>query len=168
MPPLLHIVGRQNHGKTTFVVELVRALTNRGFRVGTIKHSGHQHEFDTPGKDSHQQRVAGAKPAAVVGASLLAIFETRDPDDDPYARLLPHYQNCDIVLIEGGISGPGPKLEVWRAERGTEPMALQYPDANIVAVISDDSPQVDQPIWRRSDGEALATNVVELLKVDPS
>lgn len=167
MPPLLHVVGRQNHGKTTLVVELVRALTGAGYRVGTIKHSGHQHEFDTPGKDSHQQRVAGARPAAVVGQSLLALFETRTPADDPYARLLPHYQECDLVLVEGGISGTGPKIEVWRAERETEPMAVQYPAANIVALVSDDEPNVELPVWPRCERETLVAEVVALLGLPP-
>ncbi len=48
----IHIVGRKNSGKTTLIVELVSHLTNLDYRVGTIKHTHHHHELDTPGKDS--------------------------------------------------------------------------------------------------------------------
>ena len=43
---LIHIVGRQNNGKTTLIVELVNEFIKRGLRIGTMKHSGHEHELD--------------------------------------------------------------------------------------------------------------------------
>ena len=60
----VHILGRKNHGKTTLVVELVEYLTARGMHVGTIKHTHHAHELDTPGKDSHRHGEAGASVAS--------------------------------------------------------------------------------------------------------
>ena len=55
---------KNDRGKTTLLIELVEELTRRGVRVGTIKHSSHSHELDTPGKDSFRHRQAGATPAA--------------------------------------------------------------------------------------------------------
>lgn len=49
---LIHIVGRQNHGKTTLIVELLEEFARQAIVVGTIKHSSHAHELDRPGKDS--------------------------------------------------------------------------------------------------------------------
>ena len=40
---IVHITGRSRNGKTTLIVELVREITRRGLRVGTLKHSGHDH-----------------------------------------------------------------------------------------------------------------------------
>lgn len=44
----IHIVGRRNSGQTTLIVEQVTEFTLRGYCVGTIRHSHHQHELDTP------------------------------------------------------------------------------------------------------------------------
>ncbi len=68
----LHVIGGKNHGKTTLVVDLIAELTSRGFRVGSIKHTHHEHELDIPGKDSHRHRSAGACKAAILSRSMSA------------------------------------------------------------------------------------------------
>ena len=77
----IHIVGRQNHGKTTLIVELIEEFRRRGLRVGTFKHSAHAHELDTPGKDSHRHRLAGAEPVAGITAELIGVFPPRAAGD---------------------------------------------------------------------------------------
>ncbi len=78
----IHLVGRQNHGKTTLLVELIEELTRRGIRVGTIKHTSHVHELDTPGKDSFRHRQAGADPVAVVSKDLIGVYLPRESGAD--------------------------------------------------------------------------------------
>ncbi len=133
---VLHVVGRKNAGKTTLVAALVRELTGRGIRVGTIKHTSHDYELDVPRKDSHVHRQAGAVTAAVMTPGQQAVYIPRVPAADTYAALRPIYQSCDIVLIEGDINGPGPKLEVWREKVGAVPYALERDD--IAAIATDD------------------------------
>ncbi|MGZ5823753.1 MAG: molybdopterin-guanine dinucleotide biosynthesis protein B [Hyphomicrobium sp.] len=41
-PPLIGIVGWKNSGKTTLIERLVAALTQRGLRVATVKHTHHE------------------------------------------------------------------------------------------------------------------------------
>jgi len=84
-PARVHFIGRQNHGKTTLIVDLVAALATRGLRVGTIKHTGHAHAVDVPGKDSDRHRQAGASPAAFVTPRDVAVFSARPAatSDDP-------------------------------------------------------------------------------------
>lgn len=153
----IHIVGRQNHGKTTLVVELVRAMTARGLRVGTIKHSSHHHEIDTPGKDSYRHREAGGSPASIVTPDLATVFLPRTPGDDAHRRILALYGACDLVLIEGGIELPGPKVEVWREEVGGALLANERSD--VIAVVSDGRPDVKVPIWPLAETD----KVVDLL-----
>ncbi len=158
----VHIVGRKNHGKTTLVVDLVTEFCRRDVRVGTIKHSRHWHDLDAPGKDSHRHRDAGANPAAIVTADALGVFLRREPGADSYARLAPWFADCDLVLIEGDLEASGLKLEVWRAAAGTPCLASEYPQ--IAAVVSDDAPAVDVPVWPRSDVAALADRVLALAR----
>ena len=154
-PQWLHVVGRKNHGKTTLVLALLEALRARGLRVGSVKHTGHEHELDTPGKDSYRHRLAGASPVAMVSAQLTAVYLPDLDPDRPYDALAPLYAGCDLVLVEGHLEGPGPKVEVWRAAGGTPPLAGER--ADIAALISDDDPELPGavPRWRRDDLDTL-------------
>ena len=164
----IHIVGRKNSGKTTLVTELVRYFSERGRRVGTIKHTHHHHELDTPGKDSHLHREAGACAVGVLSRKLTAVFRPVDPDEptaDRYTALAPSFHDCDFVLVEGDLQTEAVKIEVWRAAVGNEPLALTH--QSIRAVVTDDDaelPPVPVPVWRRSDIEALAQQIDRLLE----
>jgi molybdopterin-guanine dinucleotide biosynthesis protein B len=165
----IHILGRKNHGKTTLLVELVEHLTARGFRVGTIKHTHHAHELDTPGKDSHRHRAAGASVSAILSRSLNAVFwppELQKQNDegraaDRYAEFEPHFATCDLVLVEGDTTCLGTKIEVWRQAVGSEPMALS--DPQIRAVVTDDPLDVAVPCVPRGDIRAIAATVLALI-----
>ncbi len=161
----LHIIGRKNHGKTTLVLDLIRELTRRGLRVGTIKHSSHVHELDTPGKDSFRQRHAGAAPAAIVTSDLIGLYVPRDAQTDFYGLLTPMFGDCDLVLVEGHLEARGLKIEVWRATAGSSCLALEHDD--IAAVVTDDPLEVSVPVWPRSDIAGLADRVLELTKTYP-
>ncbi len=155
----IHVVGRKNHGKTTLIVDLVQEFCRRGICVGTIKHSPHVHELDHPGKDSHRHRTAGAQPAAIITADSIGVFMSRDGRSE-YERLAPLFADCTLVLIEGDIDAAGPKIEVWRAARGTRCLVSERSD--LAAVVSDDQPEVSVPVWPRHDLPRLADCILEL------
>ncbi len=160
---LIHIVGRKNHGKTTLIVDLIQELTRRGLRVGVIKHSSHAHELDTPGKDSHSQRLAGASPVAVVTTDLIGVYMSRDARANFYEELAPMYMCCDLVLVEGHIDGDGIKIEVWRQTTGEPCLAATRGD--ITAVVADGEIEVAVPVWQRDDLRQLANEVTRLLNL---
>ena len=162
----LHIIGRKNSGKTTLVVDLVRHFTALGYRIGTVKHTHHHHELDTPGKDSHRHREAGAAAVGILSPAMTALFwptspDTRDAGD--YARFLDHFSGCDLVLVEGHSQTAGPKIEVWRATHTDPPLAVA--DDSILAVVTDDPLEIPIPVWKRSDVPELAKRVLALVGV---
>jgi molybdopterin-guanine dinucleotide biosynthesis protein B len=159
---LVHIIGRKNNGKTTLIVELIQELKQRGVTVGTLKHSGHEHELDTPGKDSYRHHAAGGNPAVVMTRNQVAIYLTRDPQDDFLEKLGPLYSATDVVLVEGYINGPGKKIEVWRQEVGTAPLVHERED--IVAVVTNDTLDIDLPILPRDDITGLAKFIITLIE----
>lgn len=159
----IHIIGRKNSGKTTLVVELVRHLTAQGRRVGTIKHTRHHHELDTPGKDSYLHRQAGAAAVGILSPDLNAVFWTNSRDldaDERYRRMLTLFTDCDLVLVEGHLQMEGPKVEVWRAALSEPPLAATAP--GVLAVVSDDPVTATVPVWPRSDIAAVAAQLLEL------
>ncbi len=161
----IHVIGKKNSGKTTLITELIQAFTQLGYRVGTIKHTHHQHELDAPGKDSHRHREAGAQVVGILSQKMNAVFwppeETADSTrEQRYQQFSPMFENCDLVIVEGDSKTEQPKIEVWREETGATPMASS--DASIYAVVTDDKPKVDTPTWPRSDVAAIAKNILAM------
>ena len=123
----VQIIGHPGTGKTTLVVDLVRELTKNHARVGTIKHSAHSHELDKPGKDSFRHRNAGAVPAAMMTQTMAAVYLPRSRDMTPDDLVQRYFSDCDIVLIEGWISGPHKKIEIIGKSCDRPPLFLQVP-----------------------------------------
>jgi len=157
----LHVIGRKNSGKTTLIVELVQELIRRGHRVGTVKHTHHDHELDTPGKDSHQHRQAGAFAVGILSSQINAVFWPRKQDSETkttkYEQFDSLMSQCDLVVVEGDSSTIAPKIEVYRAINGVEPMALS--DSEIMAVVTDDPIQVETATWSRADVSGIAGKI---------
>lgn len=164
----IHIIGGKNHGKTTLVTELVQELTARGYRVGTIKHTHHQHELDAPGKDSHRHREAGAAVVGILSRSMNAVFwpPTMQEDTSPdkrYADFAPMFADCFLTLVEGDTQTDAVKIEVWRKALDTQPLAMS--DRSIVAVVSHDVPSaLAAPVWPRAELAALADRILALVE----
>lgn len=132
----IHIIGHGGCGKTRMVVDLIAELTQRGIAVGTMKHSAHIHELDKPGKDSFLHRQAGAAPVAMVTEELSAVYLPRTESTGPLHLIETYFTGVDILLIEGWISGPFQKIEVWRESRGKSPL---FPAVkNVQALVTDD------------------------------
>ena len=159
----IHVVGHKNHGKTQLVVELLEEFTRRGLRVGTIKHTHHRHELDTPGKDSHRHCTAGSSTVGILSQSMSAVFlpaEYWPTGHDRYAALAPLFADCDIVIVEGDSRAQAPKIEVWRAIHGTPPLAQQ--DPSILAVVTDDPLPATTQVHSRTDIMTLANWIRDL------
>ncbi len=136
MIPILSVVGRSNSGKTTLLEKLIRELSARGRRVGTVKHHYHGSvTVDVPGKDSWRHRRAGACAVALVSPETL--FVVRDTPPGLSLEALAHHSlfEVDLVLTEGFKSGPMPKIEVNR--RAQRAPLLCGPADHLVAVASD-------------------------------
>lgn len=160
---IIHILGRQKNGKTTLIVDLVNEFTKRGIRVGTLKHSSHSHELDKPGKDSYLHRLAGACPAAIATKDLMAVYLPKKPGENPFDKLEALFNYTDLILVEGYISGPGKKIEVWRESVGTAPLFTEQND--IESVITDDVIATTLPVWSRKDIATIADNILKLVSI---
>ena len=67
MPQIICIVGRSQSGKTTLIEKLIPELKQRGYRIGTIKHSHHIFDFDKSGK----KRIVKSDAKALLNRFLL-------------------------------------------------------------------------------------------------
>ena len=120
--PLLGIVAYSGTGKTTLLKQLIPLLTQQGVRVGLIKHSHHNVDVDTPGKDSYELRKAGALQTMVASSRRWALMtetpeEATEPDLFSLASRFDS-SKIDLILVEGFKHEPVPKIALYRAEVG--------------------------------------------------
>ncbi len=118
--PIISVVGKSNVGKTTFLEKLIPELVRRGYRVGTVKHDVHGFELDTPGKDTWRHAQAGSRAVTISGPSKVAVLLSveREMPLEEVASLIEG--QVDLILTEGYKREGKLKIEVSRAERGTE------------------------------------------------
>jgi molybdopterin-guanine dinucleotide biosynthesis adapter protein len=150
-PRILAFSGPSGAGKTTLLVKLIPALVARGLRVAALKHSGHPHPFDRPGKDSARLRAAGALAVAVAGPREVAYF---GPPVRPWSALARMLPDVDVVVAEGFKSEPVPRVEVHRKATGAPFLCAR--DRRVLAVVSDEPPPRPVPWFTQRDIGALA------------
>jgi len=156
---VIGIAGWSGAGKTTLLTRVIPVLTTRGLRVSTIKHAHHAFDIDTPGKDSHAHRIAGATEVLVSSANRFALMhELRGEPEWTLHALLTKLSAVDLVLVEGFKRETHPKLEVFRKAVG-KPM-LHPDDPNIVAVASDAPVAARVPVVSLDDVAAVADVLV--------
>ena len=159
--PLVAFSGPSGAGKTTLLERLVAELVRRGLAVAALKHSGHRHAFDVPGKDTDRLRRAGARAVAVQGPGQLAWFgPPRAGGARGLARLLPP---ADVVVAEGFKSERLPRVEVHR--RAVSPAFLCARDRSVIAVVTDEPPPRGLPAFAPEEVERLADFLVERLRL---
>jgi len=134
MTPVLAIVGYSNSGKTTLMEKLVAGLVAKGLRIATIKHSHHQPEMDTPGKDSWRHKQAGASTSLLVGPKQMLMVSDVNEALNPKLLTARLFSDYDLVLVEGYAGVAGAKIEVVRQARS---QALRCNEDELVAVATD-------------------------------
>ncbi|WP_408010685.1 molybdopterin-guanine dinucleotide biosynthesis protein B [Pseudalkalibacillus sp. A8] len=137
--PVLQIAGYKNSGKTTFIKELVKQLSNEGYRVGVIKHHGHggSLDFNEPGNtDTAQFQNEGAYMTAVEGEGVLHL-KVNGTVSIPLEKIVMMYKviQLDFILIEGFKKAQYPKFLIARDDQDL--LSLLKQSENVVGVITD-------------------------------
>lgn len=136
--PLLGIVAYSGTGKTTLLKQLIPYLKAKGVRVGLIKHTHHDVDVDTPGKDSFELRKAGAHQTMVASSQRWALM-TETPEngciDLHYLAGRFDRDSLDMILVEGFKHEEIDKIVLYRD--GITKAFEGLIDANVIAVCSD-------------------------------
>lgn len=152
MPSVICIVGKSDSGKTTLIEKLIPELKQRGFRVGTIKHSAHGFEIDQKGKDSWRHRQAGADTVAVLAPGQIAF--TKRTDQSTLEDILGFFEDMDVIITEGFKRSNQAKIEIFR--KGVHDHPLEGSNNNLVAYVTDAPLDTDLPLFDLDDIRALA------------
>ena len=162
MIPLLAISAWSGTGKTTLLKKLIPALCARGLRPGLIKHSHHNMDIDTPGKDSYELRKAGAAQTMVASPQRWALM-TETPDEAPlnlaYLVSQMDHSTLDLVLVEGFKHEAVPKILLFRSDAGHDMSELTL-DEHVIAVASDVAVELEVPVLDLNDVDGIAQFIV--------
>ena len=94
---IIAVLGAKNTGKTTLVTRIVRELVERGFAVGTVKHS--HHRFDMSDRDTGKHKKAGAEIVAGIGEeTFFTIKENMKLDD--VLGMMNFIKNLDFIIFK--------------------------------------------------------------------
>jgi len=153
---IIGITGWSGSGKTTLLTRVIPLLTGQGLSVSTLKHAHHRFEIDVPGKDSYEQRMAGAREVMISSRTRFAlVHELRGAEERTLGSLLTKFEPVDLVFVEGFKRERHPKIEVLRASLGKP--ALYPGDPTIVAVAADCAlPDAGRPVYDLDDTAAIA------------
>ena len=161
MKRVIGVAGFKNSGKTTLVEKLVRHLTERGYRVSTVKHAHHSFDIDHEGRDSFRHRKAGASEVAVISKERTAIIrELRGEEPPSLASVLDALQPCDLVIVEGYKRDSHDKIEVRN-------LSLNHPeladgDTTVVAIAANGTVSgATVPVFDRDDVSALSLFILK-------
>lgn len=135
---VIGLAGWSGAGKTTLLARLIPVLTGRGVTVSTLKHAHHAFDVDTPGKDSHTHRSAGATEVLVASSRRWALMhELREADEPSLSLLLGKLSPVDLVIVEGFKRERHRKVEVHRLANGKP--YLHPHDPAIALLVTDET-----------------------------
>ncbi len=157
MIPVLAIAAWSGTGKTTLLKTVIPALCARGVRPGLIKHTHHNVDIDTPGKDSYELRKAGAAQTLVASSQRWALMtETPDEEEIDLAYLISRmdHSKLDLVLVEGFKHEPVAKILLFRSDTGHDITELTL-DEHVIAVASDDVLSLPVPVLDINNSEGI-------------
>lgn len=132
---VLLVVGKKKVGKTTLIENLVTALKSKGYKIGSMKYTTQDHQFDTPGKDSFRHAQAGAESTLILSPTKVALFSRtlRSKSLDEILDFI--FADYDLVIGEGFKNSSFPKIEVFDSRKHSG--LLCSPEDNLIAVVGD-------------------------------
>ena len=154
---IITIVGKSNSGKTTLLEKVIALLTDKGYKIGSVKHAHDGFEMDKEGKDSWRHRKAGAGATLVISKNKVAMV--KDDSTSLMEKMQSYLSDMDIILAEGFKKQALPKIEVFRTDSGhNEPLCMA--DKNLIAFVTDSNYKPDVPIFGLED----INNIVDFIE----
>ena len=159
-PPVLGFAANSGTGKTTLLSRLIPILSERGLKVGLVKHSHHDFDIDQPGKDSYRLRKAGASPVVLVSSHRRAVITELTSGEPTLAEQLYCFHNSpvDLIIVEGFKQEVFPKIELHRAALNAPFLHLN--DRSIIAIASDIKPSTQLPVLDINNPKQVADFVI--------
>jgi molybdopterin-guanine dinucleotide biosynthesis protein B len=143
---ILGVYGHKDSGKTTLVESLVKLLTEKGYSVGTVKHT-HLKDvgLDVEGSDTWKHAKAGAGVVALSSSEETMFLVKREMGLGDIATLARNISPFDLLLVEGFKGEDIPKIAVGDIEE----------ESNTILRFSDNPDEIVELVSEKMEGERL-------------
>ena len=159
-PLIIAISGVKNSGKTTMIEKLIPKLINKGIKVATIKHDGHDFECDIDGTDTFRHKKAGAYGTAIFSKNkFMIIKEQKNTTED---ELISYFQDCDLILLEGFKYSNYPKIEIIR--RGNSEKSVCKKETLLAIATDNDIDYGDIDVININDIDSIVNLIISVVK----
>jgi len=161
MIPIIGFVGEKKSGKTSVLQKVINHLSEKGYKIGVIKHTAHGFRLDYPETDSFKLYEAGARKIAVSGHSQLGIYGEAEPELGAEQIRDLFLSEMDLILVEGYRNASIPKVLVA--------LSQEIPEwakglGGLIAIISKDKPDFEIKHFLPEQVQELAKLVEEYIK----
>jgi len=152
-PEIITIVGKSNSGKTTLLEKLIFNLTQKGYKIGSVKHAHNSFDMDTKGKDSYRHKKAGAAGTLVITKDKIAMIKN---DKTGYIDKMQYYlADNDIIMAEGFKKQQLPKIEIFRTQ-SVHKKPLCMDDKTLIAFVTDSDYKPNVPVFKLDEIDKIA------------
>ena len=161
--PVFGFSAYSDTGKTTVMEQVIRRLSERGIRVGVVKHDRHGFEIDHPGKDTWRHAQAGAETVVITSPEKTAWIRSRG---ETLEECLRRMDGVDVILVEGFKHAEIPRFGLSRKAAGkglTEP-----PDRFIAVITDDETVQTAAPRFGLEDYDGIADFIMREIQTMPA
>lgn len=114
LPAVFCVSAVKDSGKTGLIIKLINEFISDGYKVGVIKHDGHDYVMDHEGTDTFRFSEAGAVMSSIFSDYRCSVNFTGKKTLEDMIEFAGN--ECDIIIIEGAKQSPYPKIEVVRKE----------------------------------------------------
>jgi molybdopterin-guanine dinucleotide biosynthesis protein MobB len=164
--PALSFIAKSKTGKTTILEKVIKELTGRGYRVGSIKHHPHDFDIDKEGKDSYRLTRAGASPMVISSPEKLALIDAGRENELSLLEITNRFMGeVDLLITEGYKKENLPKIEIHRGEKRAALISVsekgEILDPLLIAVISDTPKKLEVPVFDLNNPTPICDFIVE-------
>lgn len=149
---IISITSYSGVGKTTLIEGVIKELSLRGYKVGTIKHTCHDFDIDKEGKDTFRHRQAGASKVCVISKNRFSYIEELKKEKS-LKEAIRLYSDMDLIIIEGYKKYKFKKIEVIRKDKYIN---LISDIEDIIGVASDSSCKLNKMKFNLNDYKKIA------------
>ncbi len=149
------VIGWKNSGKTTLVANLTNYYSNKGIKVGVVKHAHHNFDIDHEGTDSYKIRKSGAHKTTIVSDKRLAhVIEEINLDED-ISKIISMHKDCEILIFEGFKRNTElKKIEVSFKKNDKSELNEELP--NVLAIVTDIEKKRSIPNFQHNQIDIIA------------